>query len=118
MIVSFGPDLTVAQQSQAIDEWSALAIGAERNIPKLFLGPEAHPLDFNEMGVMGTVETGYALRFQKDIAAIAKQRRFEVLRTYNLTVEASSKYGGTYGEKVALVKAMMVIDWLSKLETS
>jgi hypothetical protein len=52
------------------------------------------------------------------MAGIAKKKHLDVLSLYNLTAQATSLDAKHFGERVALVEAMMVINWLSKLETS
>jgi hypothetical protein len=42
----------------------------------------------------------------------------EVLGMWNMTVQASSWDGRSYGARVGLVQAMMVVNWLSRLESS
>jgi hypothetical protein len=79
----------------------------------LFLGPQA--LVLNKAGKDGNAALW---KFQDEIAEPAKQRHFDLLGLWNLTIQASSKDGERYGERVVLVQAMMVINWLSKLETS
>lgn len=49
---------------------------------------------------------------------MAKEKHCDVLSLYNLTVQASSENGEMFGLRVTLVEAMMVINWLSKLEAS
>jgi len=79
----------------------------------LFLGPQA--LGSNKAGNNGNAALW---QFQGAIAEPARQRRFDLLGLWNLTVQASSKDGERYGERVALVQAMMMINWLSNLKTS
>jgi len=99
--------------TRMLDEWSSLATGAERNIPMLYLGPQA--MGLNKAGKDGNAALW---KFQEEIAEPAKQRHSDVLGLWNLTIQANSKDGERYGQNVALVEAMMVINWLSKLETS
>jgi hypothetical protein len=113
VILSFSPNLDVTTTTRVLDEWNSLTIGAERNVPMLYLGPQA--MGLNKAGKY----TNAALwKFQEEIIEPAKQRHFDVLGLWNLTIQASSKDGERYGENAALVQAMMIINWLSKLETS
>ncbi len=83
----------------------------------LFLGP----LAFSRNKTAAALPTGdnAAVRsFQEEMTRVAKENHVEVLNLYNLTVQASSLDGVRYGEGVALVEAMMVVNWLSKLDTS
>jgi hypothetical protein len=103
--------------TQALDEWTALARAAERNIPMLFLGPPA--LGVNIVPGTPPAEGNVAVwHYQEQMAEIAKKKYLDVLSLYNLTAQATSPDGEHYGEGVTLVQAMMVINWLSKLETS
>lgn len=107
----------VTTTTRALDEWTDLSIAAERNVPMLFLGPPAFGL---HKSATTKPESGNSAVWQytEEMAPIAKQKHFDVLSLYNLTVQASSTDGEQFGEKVALVEAMMVLNWLSKLETS
>jgi hypothetical protein len=119
MIFSFskGSSFDTATATKALDEWSTLAAGAERNIPILFLGASA--LGLNKAATTIPKEGNAAVwRFKEQMAGIAKEKNFDVLSLYNLTVQASSVDGERFGQKVSLVEAMMVINWLSKLDTS
>lgn len=103
--------------TRLMDEWATLATGAERNIPMLFLSPPAFGL--NKAPNTAPKEGNLAVwHFHTEIAPIAREKHFDVLSYYNLTLQASSADGEKFGERVALVQAMMVVNWLSKLETS
>lgn len=109
--------LNVNTTTQALDEWTALARAAERNIPMLFLGPQAFGV--NKTPGTPPAEGNVAVwHYQEQMAGIAMKKYLDVLSLYNLTALATSPDGEHFGEKVALVEAMMVINWLSKLETS
>jgi hypothetical protein len=56
--------------------------------------------------------------FDKQLAHVAAQNDIEVLKMWNVTVQASSWDGLRFSEKVAITQAMMVINWLSRLESS
>ena len=100
-----------------MEEWYALAIGAERNFPMLSLGPPAFGI--NQSPSAAPKEGNRALwHYQEQVSGIAKENHFDVLGLYNLTMQTSTPDGSHFGEKVALVEAMMVINWLSKLDTS
>ncbi|KAH9212497.1 hypothetical protein DL95DRAFT_426527 [Leptodontidium sp. 2 PMI_412] len=119
MIFSFGHgsafDTGIA--TRAIDEWSTLATGAERNIPMLFISPPAFGINKAPSSAPRTGNLA-AWNFHTEMAPVAKEKHFDVLSLYNLTLQASSVDGERFGEEVALVQAMMIINWLSKLETS
>ncbi|OWP01081.1 hypothetical protein B2J93_4813 [Marssonina coronariae] len=114
---SHASSLDSASSTKALDEWYTLASGSERNIPMLFLSPPAFGLN----KAPGTLPKGGNLalwNYHALMAPAAKEKHFDVLSLFNLTLQASSVDGEKFGAKVALVEAMMVINWLSKLETS
>ncbi|KAH6683311.1 hypothetical protein B0J14DRAFT_673883 [Halenospora varia] len=102
--------LSTTDTTAAIDELMALALAAERNIPMLFLGPTAAGF---ENGVNIQV-----WKYQDEMMAVSEEKHFEMLRFFNLTMHAGMMDGEKFGEKVALVQAMTVINWLAMLETS
>ncbi len=117
MSFSHGSSLDTNAASLAIEEWTTLAKAAKRNIPMLFLGPPA----FGRNKTTTTLPKGDNLvvcEFQNEMTRIARRNHFDILSLYNLTVQASSIDGVRYGEGVALVEAMMVVNWLSKLDTA
>lgn len=61
-----------------------------------------------------------ASMFHDEIKPVAREKHYDVLGLYNLTLEASTRDIEKAGEveKMALVQAMIVVNWLSKLETS
>lgn len=111
VIFSFGhaSSFDVEMTTQAFDEWLALALAAERNIPLLFLSPPA----------IGSAESNIApWQYHQRMSTIAEQKHVDMLGLYNLTLQSSTADGEHFGDRVALVEAMMIINWLSKLETS
>lgn len=119
MIFSFGHGsaFDTALATQATDEWASLATGAERNIPMLFISPPAFGLNKSPSSAPNTGNIA-AWNFYDEMAPVAKEKHFDVLSLYNLTLQALSVDGERFGEKVALIEAMMIVNWLSKLETS
>lgn len=119
MIFSFGHgsafDTGIATRS--MDEWITLATGAERNLPMLFLSPPAFGLD-KEPNSAPKEGNHVVWNFHTEMAPVAREKHFDILSMYNLTLQASSVDGERFGEEVALVQAMMVVNWLSRLETS
>ncbi|PMD66107.1 uncharacterized protein K444DRAFT_640065 [Hyaloscypha bicolor E] len=114
---SHGSSFDVAATTRAMEEWHTIATGAERNIPMLFLGPPA--FSTNKTADTPPKERNSAVwSYQKQVSVKAKTNHFDVLSLYNLTMQASTPDGQHFGEAVALVEAMMVINWLSKLDTS
>lgn len=107
---SHASSFSIESTTRALEEWLVLASAAERNIPILFLSPPA----------IGSPDSNTAVwQFHQRMATLLKHKRVELLGLYNLTLQASSLERGLhFGERVALVQAMMVVNWLSKLETS
>ncbi|PBP20119.1 hypothetical protein BUE80_DR008768 [Diplocarpon rosae] len=139
---SHSSSLDSALSTKAVDEWLApesafalsrtaetanadyglftgytLASASERNIPMLFLSPPAFGLNKGP-GTSPQEGNLAVLNYHTSMAPAAKEKHFDVLSMFNLTLQASSVDGKKFGAKVALVEAMMVINWLSKLETS
>jgi hypothetical protein len=100
-------NLDIAATTSALEDLKALAIGAERNIPMLFLGASS------------AADKNLAVwKYSEEMTGIARGKQYDVFNLYNLTLQASGQDGERYGEKVALVEAMAVIKSLSKLEIS
>lgn len=93
----------------------------------LFLGPHA------------TTAVSESKEHEKEMTTVARERNWDVLGLWNLTVQATQttmlsgerdrdvmegrgieweKMETLSGEDLAKVEAMMVVNWLSKLETS
>ena len=47
-----------------------------------------------------------------------RENKVDVLGMWNLTVQANSWDGMRFGESVVITQAMMVLNWLSRLESS
>ncbi|KAM3074320.1 hypothetical protein ACMFMG_002866 [Clarireedia jacksonii] len=105
-----GMNLNIPHTLNAMDEWMSLALGAERHIPILLLGPPAYGVSKE-----GNLQIW---KYQDELEKIARDKHVDVLGLWNLTVQAESWGGERYGGKVKLVEAMMVVNWLAKLETS
>ncbi|KAI9834880.1 MAG: hypothetical protein M1819_002788 [Sarea resinae] len=101
----------------SMGEWVALADAADRNTPFLWLGPVAAGVLKPPSQIL-TQGNNALHHFTAEMVREAKARGIEALGMFNLTVQATSWDGTNYGERVALVQAMMVINWLSRLETS
>jgi len=59
-----------------------------------------------------------AWRFGTEMMRVASEKEVESLGLWNLTVQASEGKDGRYGERVGIVGAMMVVNWLARLESS
>jgi hypothetical protein len=114
---SHATSFDVETTRRAMEEWYALATGAERNTPMLFLSLPAFGIN-KAPGTAPKKGNAAVWNYQEQVSRLSKENHFDVLSLYNLTIQASSPDGEHFGEKVALVEAMMVINWLSKLDTS
>jgi hypothetical protein len=99
----------------SMDEFLQLSDQYNHNTPFLWVGPNAP----GHIKTRKATEAGNPVeQFTLEMANEAQERGMEVLNLYNVSVQASSFDGTNYGEKVAIQEAMMVINWLSRLETT
>ncbi|MCJ1362936.1 hypothetical protein MMC16_002042 [Acarospora aff. strigata] len=101
----------------SMSEWIAIADASGRNTPFLWLGPVAAG-HLKPPGQILSQGNNALWHFTVEMAKEARSREMDSLGLYNMTLQASSWDGSGYGERVALVQAMMVINWLSRLESS
>jgi len=83
----------------------------------LFLGPHAPGLTNPAQNTSKNRDSA-AWEFHEQMKDMVKGKHAEGLGLWNLMVQAGNNGGLGFGENVALVEAMMIINWLSKLETS
>lgn len=95
-------------------EFLALADASKRKTPMLWIGPTA----VGHIDIKDRKGNQEIWDFDKQLAHVAAQNDVEVLKMWNVTVQASSWNGLRFSEKVAITQAMMVINWLSRLESS
>ncbi|GAB1204857.1 hypothetical protein APSETT445_003521 [Aspergillus pseudonomiae] len=95
----------------SMDEWLVLAQSSKRDMPFLWIGPTAPGHQKHSGSNIHASSWQYTL----DAAEAARTRGMETLGMYNATLQADSWDGMHYGEKEALIQAMMVINWLSML---
>ena len=98
-----------------MDEWITLADASGRNMPILWVGPNApaaaghHLLQPPGHGHDPTTQGDGALwQYTLETAREADARQVDALGMYNLTLQANGWDGAVYGQKVGLVQAMMV----------
>lgn len=96
--------LSTAQAS--MDEWLAMAQTAGHNTPFLWVGPTAP--DHQKKPVEDDSLPYSVWQYAIDTTQAAQSREMDVLGMYNATLQAESWDGTHYGEKVALIQAMMV----------
>lgn len=87
---------------------------SQRNSPILWVGPSAA----GHIDIRGRLGNQQIWDFDRNMKKVARENGVEVLGMWNMTVQASSWDGVRFGEKVALEQAMMIINWLGRLESS
>ena len=90
-----------------MDEWMDLADTSQRNVPFLWLGPNAAG-HLKPAGQIMSQGNNALWHYTIETAKEAKSRDFDALGMYNLTLQAASWDGSNYAQRVALVQAMMV----------
>lgn len=92
-----------------MSEWLALADAhpSSRNVPFLWLGPVAAG-HLKPPGRILSQGNNALWHFTVEMAKEVRSREMDALGLYNMSLQASSWDGSAYGEKVALVQAMMV----------
>ena len=89
-----------------MDEWQTLAKTSGRSSPFLWIGPTAPG---HQKKASGIDDFPAVWEYAIATADAAHQRGMDVLGMYNATLQAVSWDDGVhYGEKVALMQAMMV----------
>ena len=101
----------------SMDEWVTIADASGRNVPFLWVGPNAAghlkpPTQIMSQG--NNALWHYTLEMAKE----AQSRDLDALSMYNLTLQATSWDGSGYGLRVALVQAMMVVNWLARVDST
>lgn len=114
VIHSITNEASIEVATWSLVEFLQLADGSKRKTPMLWIGPTAaRHIDIN--GRKGNQEIW---RFATEMAKIAKEKDIESLGLWNLTVQADSYDGKGFGEDVSIAAAMMMINWLARLESS
>ena len=100
-----------------MDEFLTLADASLRNAPFLWLSPNAagHLKPPSQILSQGNNALWH---YTIEMAREARNREVESLGTYNLTLQAGSWDGSGYGLRVGLVEAMMVVNWLARVEST
>ncbi|KAK0514155.1 hypothetical protein JMJ35_003877 [Cladonia borealis] len=115
--LSLSTSLSWATATSSMDEWVSLADASGRNVPFLWVGPTAagHLKPAGQILSQGNNALWhYTIETEKE----AKSRELDALGMYNLTLQANSWDGSSYGQRVGLVQAMMVINWLSRVAST
>ena len=105
-------DISIA--SNSLTEFLNLADSSGRKTPMLWIGSPAA----GHIEVKGRKGNQDVWNFDREMSKIAAEKDVETLRMWNMTVQAVSWDGLRFGEKVAITQAMMVMNWLARLESS
>ena len=105
---------SVNDATTSLVKFVELADDSGRNTPMLWIGPTAA----GHIELKGRRGNQEIWDFDRKMAAIAEENDIDVLGMWNMTVQATSWDGVRFGEKVAITQAMMVMNWLSRLESS
>ncbi len=103
--------LSWSAATASMDEWLTLADGSGRNIPFLWVGPNAAG-HLKPPGQILSQGNNALWHYTVETLKEAKARELDSLGMYNLTLQANSWDGSFYGQKVGLVQAMMVKSFL------
>lgn len=91
----------------SMDEWLAVADASSRNVPFLWVGPNAAG-HLKPPGQIMSQGNNALWHFTIEMAKEARSRDIDALGLYNLTLQAGSWDGSNYAQPVLLVEAMMV----------
>ncbi|KAL4893047.1 hypothetical protein BDV59DRAFT_31656 [Aspergillus ambiguus] len=109
--LSLSTSYSLSTAKNSMNEWLGLAQSSHRTTPFLWVGPTAPGHQKPSADSVHASSWQYTL----EAAEAARSRGIETLGMYNATLQADSWDGMHYGEKVALMQAMMIINWLSAL---
>jgi len=115
--LSLSTSLSWPLATSSMDEWLATADASNRNVPFLWVGPTAAG-HLKPPGQILSQGNNALWHYTVEMGKEAKSRGIDALGMYNFTLQASSWDGSGYGIRVGLVQAMMVINWLSRLEST
>ncbi|KAF6221428.1 hypothetical protein HO133_002284 [Letharia lupina] len=115
--LSLATSLSWSKAVDSMDEWVTLADASGRNIPILWVGPNTAG-HLKPPGQILTQGNNALWHYTLETMKEAKARQLDALGMYNLTLQANSWDGSNYGQRVGLVQAMMVINWLSRVEST
>lgn len=111
-----GPLPSTTLATQTLRHLLTFADSTSRKTPILWINPPAP----GHLDIRGNNRVGHSdlWTFSSEMERVATEEDVELLGLWNMTVQASSWDGRRFGGKVAMVQAMMVVNWLSRLESS
>ncbi|PKY01401.1 hypothetical protein P168DRAFT_312551 [Aspergillus campestris IBT 28561] len=107
--LSTSHSLSTARSS--MDEWLESAQSSGRDMPFLWVGPNSP----GHQNSPGDNVRARSWQYTLDASDAARGKGVESLGMYNATLQADSWDGVHYGEKVAVMQAMMILNWLAAL---
>ena len=113
-------DKTYAWVDQAIEGITEQAPYLRRhpeNFHKLFLGPNAAGIRKPEIFIARQGNIALT-KFEMAVAPFVRDRGMDFLGTWNATIQTNNPDGTHGGMRNNLLKAMMIFNWLDKLDTS
>ena len=105
--LSLSTSLSWSTATASMDEWVTLADISQRNVPFLWVGPNAAG-HLKPPGQILSQGNNALWHYTIEMAKEARNRELDSLGMYNLTLQAGSWDGSYYGQKVVLIQAMMV----------
>ena len=109
--------LTTTSMDTLTSTLASPSITSSRSYPFLWLGPPAAGHLKPPSRILA--EGNNALwHFTIEMGREARLRGWDALGLYNETIQASSWDGTSHGMRVGLVQAMMVINWLARIEST
>ena len=105
--LGLGTSLSWPAATASMDEWLAVADASARNVPFIWLGPNAAG-HLKPPGLILGEGNNALWHYTIEMAKEARSREIDALGLYNLTLQASSWDGSNYAQRVLLVEAMMV----------
>ncbi|KAJ9603065.1 hypothetical protein H2200_012360 [Cladophialophora chaetospira] len=115
IIHALSPSTPTAQTATAsLEEFLTLADQSHRKTPMLWIGPTAS----GHTEIRGRKGNQEIWDFDAQVRRVAEVNDVEVLGMWNMSMQAGSWDGVRFGERVAVTQAMMVVNWLARLESS
>lgn len=115
IIHSLAPStMSTTDAATSLVKFVELADDSDRNTPMLWIGPTAA----GHIELKGRKGNQEIWDYHRKMASVAEDNDVEILEMWNMTVQATSWDGMRFGEKVAITQAMMVMNWLSRLQSS